>query len=139
MKTPSIFEIAIEAIVTISLIALLGLLTVLIYALLSFLNPETTQSVLVSQTPIHEVTKKNLTAITPVLPATTFALLSAKPAPKLEAELKEEKPEIIVEVDIKLIDYRKMTVPELRPLARERKITNWKKLKKQELITALNV
>ena len=135
MKTPSIFEIAIEAIVTISLIALLGLLTVLIYALLSFLNPETTQSVLVSQTPTHEVTKKNLTAINPVLPATTFAPLSAKSAPKL----KEEKPEIIVEVDIKLIDYRKMTVLELRPLARERKITNWKKLKKQELITALSV
>jgi hypothetical protein len=135
MKTPSIFEIAIEAIVTITLIALLGLLTVLIYALLSFLNPETTQSVLVSQTPIPEVTKKNLTAITPVLPATTFAPLSAKSAPKL----KEEKPETIVEVDIKPIDYRKMTVLELRPLARERKITNWKKLKKQELITALNV
>jgi len=135
MKTPSIFEIAIEAIVTITLIALLGLLTVLIYALLSFLNPETTQSVLVSQIPIHEVTKKNLTAINPALPATTFAPLSAKSAPKL----KEEKPEIIVEVDIKLIDYRKMTVLELRPLARERKITNWKKLKKQELITALNV
>jgi len=135
MKTPSIFEIAIEAIVTITLIALLGLLTVLIYALLSFLNPETTQAVLVSQIPIHEVTKKNLTAINPALPATTFAPLSAKSAPKL----KEEKPEIIVEVDIKLIDYRKMTVLELRPLARERKITNWKKLKKQELITALNV
>ncbi len=135
MKTPSIFEIAIEAIVTITLIALLGLLIVLIYALLSFLNPETTQSVLVSQTPIHEVTKKNLTAINPALPVTTFAPLSAKSAPKL----KEEKPEIIVEVDIKPIDYRKMTVPELRPLARERKITNWKKLKKQELITALNV
>ena len=135
MKTPSIFEIAIEAIVTITLIALLGFLTVLIYALLSFLNPETTQSVLVSQIPIHEVTKKNLTAINPALPATTFAPLSAKSAPKL----KEEKPEIIVEVDIKLIDYRKMTVLELRPLARERKITNWKKLKKQELITALNV
>ena len=134
METPSIFEIAIEAIVTVSLIALLGLLTVLIYALLSFLNPETTQSVLVSQIPIHEVTKKNLTAINPVLPATTFALISAKSAPKL----KEDKPEIIVEVDIKLITYRKMTVLELRPLARERKITNWKKLKKQELITALN-
>ncbi len=134
MKTPSIFEIAIEAIVTVSLIALLGLLTVLIYALLSFLNPETTQSVLVSQIPIHEVTKKNLIAINPALPVKTFALISAKSAPKL----KEEKPEIIVEVDIKLINYRKMTVLELRPLARERKITNWKKLKKQELITALN-
>jgi len=49
MKTPSIFAIAIEALVTVSLIALLGLLTALIYALLSFLSAElTTQSLLES-------------------------------------------------------------------------------------------
>jgi hypothetical protein len=61
MKTPSILAIAIEALVTVSLIALLGLLTALIYALLSFLSAEpTTQSVL-SQIPTDVTTAKTFT------------------------------------------------------------------------------
>ena len=51
MKTPSIFAIAIEALVTVSLIALLELLTALIYALLSFLSAEPTTQSLLPQIP----------------------------------------------------------------------------------------
>jgi len=133
MKTPSIFKIAIEALVTVSLIALLGLLTALTYALLSFLGTEpTAQSLLTSPIETPEVTVKNLTAPNPVPPDATLALSSAKAAPKLKAEVKESKTEIIAEVATKPLT--KMTVQELRPLARERKIHNWRKLKKKELI-----
>jgi hypothetical protein len=133
MKTQSLIEIATEAIVTISLIALLGLLTALTYALLSFLGTEPTdQSLLTSQGQIPEATVKNLTATNSVLPDATEALPSAKAAPKLKAVLKEAKIEIIAEVATK--PFTKMTVQELRPLAKERKIPNWRKLKKKELI-----
>ena len=138
MKTPSIFEIATEAIVTISLIALLGLLTALTYALLSFLGTEPTdQSLLTSQRQIPEVTVRNLTATNPLLPDAIEALPSAKAAPNLKAVVKEAKTEIIAEVATKPLT--KMTVQELRPLARERKIPNWRKLKKKELIFYLTV
>jgi len=131
MKTQSLFATATEAIVTISLIALLGLVTALTYALLSFLgNEPTPQSLPTSQVPTSEVTVKHLTATNP-LPA-TVALISAKAAPKLESATKEANPEIIAEIATKPIT--KMTVQELRPLARERKIPNWRKLKKKELI-----
>ena len=84
MKTPSILAIATEALVTVSLIALLGLLTALIYALLSFLSAEpTTQSVL-SQIPTDVTTVKTFTVTETLLPATTLTLSSAKDAPKLE-------------------------------------------------------
>jgi hypothetical protein len=133
MKTQSLIEIATEAIVTISLIALLGLLTALTYALLSFLGTEPTdQSLLTSQGQIPEATVKNLTATNSVLPDATEALPSAKAAPKLKAVLKEAKIEIIAEVATK--PFTKMTVQELRPLAKERKIPNWRKLKKKELL-----
>jgi hypothetical protein len=133
MKTPSIFEIAIEALVTVSLIALLGLLTALTYALLSFLGTEpTAQSLLTSLIETPEVTVKNLTAPNPVPPDATLALSAAKAAPKLKTEVKESKTEIIEAVATKPLT--KMTVQELRPLAKERKIPNWRKLKKKELI-----
>ena len=133
MKTQSLIEIATEAIVTISLIALLGLLTALTYALLSFLGTEPTdQSLLTSQGQIPEATVRNLTATNSVLPDATEALPSAKAAPKLKAVLKEAKIEIIAEVATKTLT--EMTVQELRPLAKERKIPNWRKLKKKELI-----
>ncbi|WP_103670846.1 Rho termination factor N-terminal domain-containing protein [Pseudanabaena sp. BC1403] len=133
MKTQSLFEIATEAIVTISLIALLGLLTALTYALLSFLGNELTpQSLSTSQMPTSEVTVKNLTATNSVLPDATVTLPSAKAAPKLEASVKEEKTEIMEALATKPLT--KMTVQELRPLAKERKIPNWRKLKKKELI-----
>lgn len=133
MKPPTIFKIAVEALVTVSLIVLLGLLTALVYALLSFLGTEPTdQSLLTSQIETPEVTGKNLTAPNPLLPDATVALPSAKAAPKLKAEVKEAKTEIITEVATKPLT--KMTVQELRPLAKERKISNWRKLKKKELI-----
>ncbi len=133
MKTPSIFKIAIEALVTVSLIALLGLLTALTYALLSFLGTEPmAQPLLTSQIEISEVTVKNLTAPNPVPPDATATLPSAKAAPKLKAEVKEAKTEIMEVVATKPLT--KMTVQELRPLAKERKIPNWRKLKKKELI-----
>ena len=133
MKTPSIFEISIEALVTVSLIALLGLLTALIYALLSFLGTESTdQSLLTSQVQTPEATVKHQTNTNPLLPDATAALSSAKAAPKLKAAVTEAKTEIIAEVATKPLT--KMTVQELRPLARERKIPNWRKLKKKELI-----
>lgn len=132
MKTQSLIEIATEAIVTISLIALLGLVTALTYALLSFLGTEPTpQSLLTSHVSTSETTVKHLTATNP-LPATKVALISAKAAPKLESAIKEVNPEIIAKIATKPLT--KMTVQELRPLARERKIPNWRKLKKKELI-----
>ena len=134
MKTPSIFEIAIEALVTVSLIALLGLLTVLIYALLSFLSAEPTTQSLLSQIPTDVTTVKTFT-VTDTL--TTLTLSSAKAAPKLEVLEQDEKPEIVAEATPKPIS--KMTVQELRPLAKERKILNWRTLKKKELIYHLNV
>ena len=137
MKTPSIFAIAIEALVTVSLIALLGLLTALIYALLSFLSAEPTTQSLLPQIPTDVTTAKTFTVTEILLPATTLTLSSAKAAPKLEVLEQDEKPEIIAEETPKPIS--KMTVQELRPLARERKILNWRTLKKKELIYHLNV
>ena len=128
MKTQPLIAIATEAIVTISLIALLGLVTALTYALLSFLgNEPTPQSLLTSQVSTSEATVKHLP-----LPATKVSLISAKAAPKLESAIKEVNPEIIAKITTKPL--AKMTVQELRPLARERKIPNWRKLKKKELI-----
>ncbi|WP_055077417.1 Rho termination factor N-terminal domain-containing protein [Pseudanabaena sp. 'Roaring Creek'] len=133
MKPPSIFKIAIEALVTVSLIALLGLLTALTYALLSFLGTEPTdQSLLTSQGQTPEATVKHLTATKPELPDAMEALPLAKAAPKLKATVKEVKTEIIAEVATKPLT--KMTVQELRPLAKERRIPNWRKLKKKELL-----
>jgi len=133
MKTQSLIEIATEAVVTISLIALLGLLTALTYALLSFLGTETTpQLLLTSQVPTSEATVKHLTATKPELSDAMEALPSAKAAPKLKATVKEVKTEIIAEVATKPLT--KMTVQELRPLAKERRIPNWRKLKKKELL-----
>ena len=137
MKTPSIFAIAIEALVTVSLIALLGLLTALIYVLLSFLSTEPSTQSLLSQIPTDVTTAKTFTVTETLLPATTLTLSSAKAAPKLEVLEQDEKPEIIAEETPKPIS--KMTVQELRPLARERKILNWRTLKKKELIYHLNV
>jgi len=134
MKTQPLIEIATEAIVTISLIALLGLVTALTYALLSFLGTEPTPQLLpTSQMPTSEIPVKHLTATNP-LPA-TVALISAKAAPKLQSATKEANPEIIPEVTTKPLT--KMTLQELRPIARERKIPNWRKLKKKELLFAL--
>jgi hypothetical protein len=133
MKPPTIFKIAVEALVTVSLIALLGLLTALIYALLSFLGTEPTdQSLLTSQGQTPEATVKHLTATKPELPDAMETLPSAKAAPKLKATVKEVKTEIIAEVATKPLT--KMTVQELRPLAKERRIPNWRKLKKKELL-----
>ena len=136
MKTRSILAIATEALVTVSLIALLGLLTVLIYALLSFLSAEPTTQSLLSQIPTDVTTVKTFTVTDTLLPATTLTLSSAKSAPKLEILEQDEKPTIVVEATPKPIS--KMTVQELRPLARERKIPNWRTLKKKELIYHLN-
>ena len=137
MKTPSILEIAIEALVTVSVIALLGLLTALIYALLSFLSAEPTTQSLLPQIPTDVTTAKTFTVTEILLPATTLTLSSAKAAPKLEVLEQDEKPTIVAEATPKPIS--KMTVQELRPLARERKILNWRTLKKKELIYHLNV
>ena len=137
MKTQSILAIATEALVTVSLIALLGLLTALIYALLSFLSAEPTTQSLLSQIPTDVTTVKTFTVTDTLLPATTLTLSLAKSAPKLEVLEQDEKPTIVAEATPKPIS--KMTVQELRPLARERKILNWRTLKKKELIYHLNV
>ena len=111
-------------------------MTVLVYVLLSLLNPATTP---VPQLLILEATEKNLAISKATLPATT-ALSSAKLAPNLEEEKQIDNSEIIAEVSTKSkIDYRKLTLKELRPLARELNIPSWQKLKKPELISALNV
>ncbi len=137
MKTQSLIEIAIEAIATVSLIGLLGLLTVLVYMLLSLLNTESAQ---VTYLPILEATEKNLAIAKATLPDTTTALSPVKLAPNLEEEQQVDNPETIAEVSTKSkTDYRKLTLKELRPLARELNIPSWQKLKKNELISALNV
>jgi hypothetical protein len=134
MKPTTIFKIAVEVLVTVSLIALLGLLITLVYALLSFLGTEpTNQSVITTQMQTPEAIVKHLTATNPLLP-------TAKAAPKLETVVTEAKTETIKTETILAIATKpltKMTVQELRPLARERKIPNWRKLKKKELILYL--
>ncbi|MFN9868159.1 MAG: Rho termination factor N-terminal domain-containing protein, partial [Pseudanabaena sp.] len=105
-------------------------------ALLSFLSAESTpQPLLTSQRETPEITVKHLTATNPELPDATEALPAAKAAPKLKAGVKEAKTEIIASAPTKPLT--KMTVQELRPLARERKIPNWRKLKKKELLLYL--
>ncbi len=134
MKTQPLIKTAIEAIITISLIVLLGLLTALIYALLSLLETEPTpQSLLTSQIEAPETTVQKPATIK-VRPETTAALPSAKAAPKLDA-VTEAKTEIIARATTKPLT--KMTVQELRPLAKERNIPNWRKLKKKELLLYL--
>jgi hypothetical protein len=132
MKTQSLVKIAIEAVITFSLIAIMGLLIALIYALLSLLGTELTpQSLLTSQIETPKTTVSHLIASNPSLLNTTADLPSAKVAPALEA-VQPARIEIITSATTKPIT--KMTVQELRILARERKIPNWRKLKKKELI-----
>ena len=134
MKTQPLTKTAIEAVITISLIAIMGLLTALIYALLSLLGTETApQTLLTSQIEVPETTVQKPASIKARL-ETTAALPSAKAAPKLDA-VTEAKKEIIASATTKTLS--KMTVQELRPLARERKIPNWRKLKKKELLLYL--
>jgi Rho termination factor, N-terminal domain len=134
MKTQPLTKTAIEAVITISLIAIMGLLTALIYALLSLLGTETApQTLLTSQIEAPETTVQKPATIK-ARPETTAALPSAKAAPKLDA-VTEAKTEIIASATTKPLT--KMTVQELRPLARERNIPNWRKLKKKELLLYL--
>ena len=134
MKTQTLTKTAIEAVITISLIAIMGLLTALIYALLSLLgNEPTNQSLLTSQIEAPE-TRVQKPATIKARPETTAALTSAKAAPTLET-VPEVKTEIIASTTNKPLS--KMTVQELRPLARERKIPRWRKLKKKELLLYL--
>jgi hypothetical protein len=134
MKTQTLTKTAIEVIITISLIAIMGLLTALIYALLSLLGTEPSpQSLLTSQSQIPETTVNHLIA-TKTLPETIAALPSAKASLTLKA-VPEAKTEILASATTKPLT--KMTVQELRPLARERKIPNWRRLKKKELLLYL--
>ena len=136
MKTQPLAKTAIEAVITISLIAIMGLLTALIYALLSLLGTEPTpQSLLTSQIEVPETTVQKLATIK-ARPETIAALPSAKAAPALET-VKETKKETLASATTKPLT--KMTVQELRSLARERKILNWRKLKKKELLLYLTI
>ncbi len=133
MKTKSFFAIAIELFVTVSLIALLGLILALVYALLSFLSPATQAAA----PQMSETITQPLTATKPELAPTIYALPEAKESPKLEAE---PITEIVTpsEFEPEITDYAKMTTRALRPLARDRKIPKWNKLNKKELIAALS-
>lgn len=112
MKTQSsILAIAIQATLYIGLIALLGLILALAYAVQSFLAA-----------PISEPLTTPAPVSAPAISAAKPVLAEAKAAPNLN----DDK------------DYAKMTTRELRPLARDRKIPNWKKLNKNELIAALS-
>jgi len=134
MKTQTLTKTAIEALITISLIAIMGLLTALIYALLSLLGTEpTNQSLLTSQIEVPETTVQQPATIK-ARPETTAALPSAKASPALET-FPAVQTEIIASVTTKPLT--KMTVAELRNLAKESKIPNWRKLKKKELIFSL--
>ena len=134
MKTQPLTKTAIEAVITISLIAIMGLLTALIYALLSLLGTEPTpQSLPTSQIEVPETTVQQPATIK-ARPETTAALPSAKASPALET-FPAVQTEIIASVTTKTLT--KMTVAELRNLAKESKIPNWRKLKKKELIFSL--
>ena len=134
MKTQTLTKTAIEAVITISLIAIMGLLTALIYALLSLLGTEPTpQSLLTSQIEVPETTVQQPATIK-ARPETTTALPSAKASPALET-FPAVKTEIIASTTNKPLS--KMTVQELRNLAKESKIPNWRKLKKKELLLYL--
>lgn len=106
----SILKIAVEAMITVSLIALLSLLIALVYGLLSLLSPS--QAATPAQIP---------TAIHALAPA-RVARSTAKDAPQL--------------LDAPV--YQAMTTRELRPLAKARKIPRWNKLTKEQLIAALS-
>lgn len=109
MKTQKLFAIAVEAIATISLIALLALVIALTYALLYFLSPD----------PVT----------TPVLPSAAIHIL----APAKATQSTE-----VLSTIVELPDYSAMTSRTLRAMARDHKIPKWNKLNKQELIAALS-
>lgn len=109
----ALFKIAVEAMVTVSLIALVSLLLALVYGLLSLLSPAPSQSATPAQIAMLTIN---------ALPPAKAAQSTAKDAPQLV-----DQP-----------NYKAMTTRELRPLARDRKIAKWNKLNKQELIAALS-
>ncbi len=111
----SIVKIAVEALVTISLIALLALMTALTYALLSLMTPDATAS-------------------EPIVTTPTATVRTLAPAQELLSATPQAAPAIVTTAP----DYTKMTVRELKPMARDRKIPNWTKLNKKELIAALS-
>lgn len=107
----SILKIAVEAMITVSLIALLSLLIALVYGLLSLLSPSQAATPTPAQIP----------AVINALPHAREARSTAKDAPQLVNA-----------------DYNAMTTRELRPLAKSRKIPRWNKLTKEQLIAALS-
>ena len=107
----SIFKITVELFITISMIALMALLAALVYALLSLMTPN--------------ASAYQLPAMTPLISTTVYVIPSKQSAPEITAK------------DIP--DYSKMTVKQLKPMARDRKIANWSRLNKKELVAALSV
>ena len=108
----SILKIAVEAMITVSLIALLSLLIALVYGLLSLLSPSQAATPTPAQIP----------AVIHALAPARVARSTAKDAPQL--------------LDAPV--YQAMTTRELRPLAKARKIPRWNKLTKEQLIAALS-
>ena len=106
----SIAKITVELLVTISMIALMALLAALVYALLSLMTPS--------------ADAYQLPATTPLIPSTVYAIPSNQSAPEITAK--------------EIPDYSKMTVKQLKPMARDRKIANWSRLNKKELVAALS-
>ena len=106
----SIFKVTVELFITISMIALMALLAALVYALLSLMTPN--------------ASAYQLPATTPLIAATVYVIPVNQSAPETTAK------------DIP--DYSKMTVKQLKPMARDRKIPNWSRLNKKELVAALS-
>jgi hypothetical protein len=115
MKTQSIFAIVVEAILLVSLLALLSLTAAFVYAILWVLAEIETQ-------PPHTENSE--------IVAQTLALPPTKPEP--------EEIEMLAEIITEAIDFTKMTVKQLKRLAKDRNVLNWHNLKKYELICALN-
>lgn len=97
---------------------------------------------------VEAIAYASLIALLALLIAIVYGLLSMlSPAPS-EAATPAEIPPLtiralpparaVLSAAKDVPDYGQMTTRELRPLARDRKIPNWNKLTKQELIAALS-
>jgi len=110
----NILKIAVEAIATLSLIALLGLVAAFAFTLLALLPANASEG----------------TATRYLPPTAIYTLAAAKPLEEITIE--------VLSTVVEAVDYSKMTTRDLRPMARDRHVPKWNKLNKQALVEALS-
>jgi len=109
----NILKIAVEAIAILSLIALLGLVAAFAFTLLALLPANASEG-----------------TATRYLPTTAIYTLAAAAKP---VQITIDVLSTVVDA----VDYSKLTIRDLRPMARDRHIPKWNKLNKQALIEAI--